>query len=268
MLGAIIGDIAGSAYEHRKVESYDFPLFQRRSCITDDSVLTIGVAGAILEVRKKKDFSRSKEYYLQYIRLYGRRYPDAGYGHSFMGWLKSDKPKPYYSYGNGSGMRVSPVGLAFETMKDVLSEAKKTAEITHNHSDGIKGAQAVAGSVFLAKGGATKKEIRDFVVNKIGYPLDFDLETLRKKYRFEIQCAHSVPQAIFAFLQSNDFEDAVRKAVYIGGDSDTIACMAGAIAAAFYKSIPVDIKTKALFYLDAEQKKVMSTFNGMFHTDW
>ena len=268
MIGAIIGDIIGSVYEHRRVTSFDFKLFSPRCCFTDDSVLTIAVANAILACFKKNTGKSSRDYYLNYIRLYGKRYPDAGYGHSFYNWLCSHNPRPYNSYGNGSAMRVSPVGLAFNTISDVLDEAKKTASISHNHPDGIKGAQAVAAAVFLAHNGSSKSKIKDFIEKKIGYPLGFNLEDLRKYYNFEIQCSKSVPQAIFTFLESHDFEDAIRKAIYIGGDSDTLACISGAIAGAFYKQIPQAIKNKALNYLDAEQKKVIFEFNKKFHINY
>ena len=199
------------------------------------------------------------------MRLYGKRYPQAGYGQSFKEWLVSPDPKPYHSYGNGSAMRVSPVGCAFPSLKEVLKEAKKSAEITHNHPDGIKGAQAVAGSVYLAFRNHSKDEIRKSVEKDIGYSLDFNLEDLHKHYKFEIQCKHSVPQAIYAFLISKDFISAVSNALYIGGDSDTIASIAGAIAGAYYKKIPEEIKEKLLVFLDAPQKKVIHDFIAGFH---
>jgi ADP-ribosylglycohydrolase len=264
LLGAIIGDIAGSSYEGGGGKPADFAFFPKGSSITDDSVMTLAVAKAVVECAKNNDWENSKKYYLEYTRTYGSRYPHAGYGHGFKEWLQSDNPKPYGSYGNGSAMRVSAIGYAFDGMDRTLAEAEKSAAITHNHPDGIRGAKAVAAAVHLARNGRTREEIGSFIESDIGYPLDFNLDRLHADYRFEIQCSQSVPQALFAFLVSNDFEDAVRKALWIGGDTDTIACIAGAVAEAFYKTIPGEIKSKAMFYLDADQKKVVREFNGMF----
>jgi ADP-ribosylglycohydrolase len=264
MIGAIIGDIAGSSFEHRDAKPDTIRFFEKGSSVTDDSVLTLAMARAILEFRNQEKEKNSGVFYRAQLHAYGRRYPDAGYGQSFKDWLAAEDPRPYHSFGNGSAMRVSPIGYAFPTLSETLVEAKKSAAVTHNHPDGIKGAQAVAGCVHLAWHGADKDRIRDFVEKDIGYSLDFNLEDLHRNYQFEIQCARSVPQAIFAFLESADFANAIRNALYIGGDSDTMACIAGAVAGAFYKSIPGEIIDAAAIFLDAEQKKLIREFNAAF----
>jgi len=264
MLGAIIGDIAGSPYEGKTEKPARVAFFERGSVATDDTVCTLEVANAILEWTARGDQARSRKYYAANLRAFGRRYPDAGYGQSFREWIFSDSAGPYRSYGNGAAMRVSPIGLSCGDLAETLREAAKCAGVTHNHPDGVRGAKAAAGAVFLAHRGFSKAEIKRFVEKKIGYKLDFDVEELHCNYRFEIKCSRSVPQAIFAFLVSNDFEDAIRKAVYIGGDSDTTASIAGAIAGAFYKSIPDSVKDNALTFLDVEQKRIIREFDGKF----
>lgn len=253
MLGAITGDIVGSVFEFDNVKDEAFPLFSEKSRFTDDSVLTCAVADALLSASSYKD--KLKEYFLLY--------PKAGFGASFMRWGFSKEPKPYNSYGNGSAMRVSPVAYVFNDLELVLSEAKKSAEVTHNHTEGIKGAQAVAGSIFLARNGKTKEEIKSFFQERFGYMLDFDLVKLRKNYQYDITCQGTVPQAIFCFLISNDFEDAIRKAVSIGGDSDTVACITGSIAEAYYKGIPEAIKSEVLARLDDRLRDVVKKFSQL-----
>ncbi|MBN1260154.1 MAG: ADP-ribosylglycohydrolase family protein [Anaerolineae bacterium] len=222
MLGAIAGDVIGSVYERHPIKTTAFPLFRSRSRFTDDTVLTVAVADAILYGGD----------YATVIRTYGRRYPRAGYGGLFQRWLASDHPEPYNSWGNGSAMRVSPVGYAFATVDEVLREARRTAEITHNHPEGIKGAQAAALAVFLARTGADKETIRAEIGGRFGYDLQRTVAQLRPTYAFDVSCQGSVPEALIAFLDAVDFEDAVRQAVSLGGDSDTLACIAGAIAEA------------------------------------
>ncbi len=212
MLGAITGDIIGSVYEFTNVKpDVDFPLFVKDSEFTDDSVLTVALADSILN-----DFSYSEK-----LRQYYLRYPDAGYGGMFHNWARSQNPKPYNSWGNGSAMRVSPVGWAYNDLETVLLNAKESAEVTHNHPEGIKGAQATAASIFLARTKHPKKEIKEFVEKNFDYNLDLDIEDLRKNYKFNESCQDTVPQAIYTFLISENFEDSIRKAIYIGGDSDT-----------------------------------------------
>jgi ADP-ribosylglycohydrolase len=231
ILGAITGDIIGSSYEFNNVKSTDFELFTNDTFFTDDSVLTAATMHALLH---RIDYG-------QVYHSFGRIYPHRGYGGGFKEWLHSDNPKPYNSLGNGSAMRVSPVGWYCAGIDDVLAEAKKSAEVTHNHPEGIKGAQAVAASVFLARTGKGKAAIKKFIVDTFGYNLDRSIDEIRPVYEFDGTCQGSVPEAIIAFLESSDYEDAVRLAVSIGGDSDTIACIAGGIAEAFYGEIPEDI---------------------------
>jgi ADP-ribosylglycohydrolase len=228
MIGAIAGDIIGSAYEWHYTKSPDFELFTPQSSPTDDTVLTIAVADCILH---------DKEYALT-LKEYGRKYPYAGYGGMFLDWLCSDSLAPYNSFGNGSAMRVSPVGFAFSKLNTVLLEAERSAAVTHNHHEGIKGAQAIAASIFLAKSGEDKEKIREYVEYTFSYDLHQTIEEIRPWYRFDETCQGSVPQAIIAFLESENYEDAVRKAVSLGGDSDTLGCMTGGIAQAYYREIP------------------------------
>jgi ADP-ribosylglycohydrolase len=254
MIGAIAGDIIGSAYEWHNIKSKEFELFSPRSKFTDDTVLTVAVADCILN---NKDYAKT-------LKEYGRKYPHAGYGGNFNRWLLSDDLGPYNSFGNGSAMRVSPVGFAFDTLDKVLSEAKRSAEVTHDHPEGIKGAQATAGAIFLARTGKDKKEIRDYIEATFKYDLSPTLVAIRPDYRFDETCQGSVPQAIIAFLESENYEDAVRNAVSIGGDSDTIACITGGIAEAFYKIIGNDIIRAARGLLDTRLLNIVDLFLKRF----
>jgi len=250
MIGAIAGDIIGSVHERNNIKLTDFPLFDQWSHFTDDTVLTIAIADAILT---DSDYgSKLREWY--------RLYPDRGYGPGFRRWAASDKIRPRFSMGNGSAMRVSPIGFAFETLDEVLNEARKSAEPSHSHIEGIKGAHAVATSVFLAKKGFSKQYIKDYVTSTFSYNLDRTIEQIRPKYKFDSTCPGSVPEAIIAFLESMDFESAVRLGVSLGGDSDTIACIAGGIAEAYYGGVPEDIRSQALRMLDDRQRSVVNTF--------
>ncbi|MCF8232693.1 MAG: ADP-ribosylglycohydrolase family protein [Bacteroidales bacterium] len=231
MIGALAGDIIGSVYEAHPIKTKNFPLFKRRSHFTDDSVLTIAIGKAIID----------KGSYLAYVKKIGRSYPHCGYGGSFIRWLLSESTQPYHSFGNGAAMRVSPVGFAFESEEEVLQQAQETAEITHNHPEGIKGAQAVVLAVYLARTGKSKEEIRSTLAAEFEYDLDRTVESIRPTYHFDITCQGSVPEAIIAFLDPDSYEDAVRNAVSLGGDSDTLACMTGGIAEAFYREIPKNI---------------------------
>jgi ADP-ribosylglycohydrolase len=250
MIGAIAGDIIGSVYERNSIKKTDFPLFSPRSRFTDDTVLTVAIADAIME---KKDYAET-------IREYGLLYPNAGYGGSFYKWLFSENPQPYQSYGNGSAMRVSPVGFAFQTLPDVLREAEGSAAITHNHPEGIKGAQATAAAIFLARNGASKGEIRQYISDTFGYDLEQTLDEIRPHYFFDVSCQGSVPQSIVAFLESANYEDAIRKAVSLGGDSDTMACIAGGIAQAYYKEVPGFIVEETRKRLDHRLLGVIGRF--------
>jgi ADP-ribosylglycohydrolase len=231
MIGAIAGDIIGSVFEQYAIKSTQFELFSRLSRFTDDTVLTVAVADSIL---KNIDYATS-------LKTFGEKYPDAGYGASFFKWIFSSDMKPYNSWGNGSAMRVSPVGFAFTSIEDVLKEAKKSAEVTHNHPEGIKGAQAVALAIFLARSGKNKAVIKAEIGHRFGYYLDRRLDDIRPHYSFDVSCQGSVPESIIAFLEGENFEDTIRKGISLGGDSDTIACIAGGIAQAFYQNIPQEI---------------------------
>ena len=254
MLGAIAGDIIGSVYEFNNIKSTDFVLITAESDFTDDSVLTVATADCILRQGSYSDF----------YRRYYRKYPGRGYGGMFHEWGSSDNAGPYNSFGNGSAMRVSPVGFAFDTIEEVLQEAERSAAVTHDHPEGIKGAQTVASCIYLARKGRTKKEIRNYVSGIFNYQLDDTVENIRPYYTFNETCQGSVPQAIIAFLESGDYEDAVRKAVSIGGDSDTIACIAGGIAEAFYGGVPEDIKSEVLPKLDENILEVITRFYDKF----
>lgn len=251
MIGAIAGDIIGSVFERRNIKTTNFELFSFESTFTDDTVLTVAVADCIMT---GKDYARA-------FKEYGRKYPHAGYGPGFLNWLFSATMEPYSSFGNGSAMRVSPVGFAFDTIEEVLKEAKLSAEVTHNHPEGIKGAQATAAAVFLARKGESKEAIREYITENFGYNLNQSLEKIRPYYTFDATCLGSVPQAIIAFLESENFEDAIRKAVSLGGDSDTIACIAGGIAQAYYKSIPSLIVSKVKEILPPDLLEVVERFN-------
>ncbi|HLJ55693.1 MAG TPA: ADP-ribosylglycohydrolase family protein [Chthonomonadaceae bacterium] len=254
MIGAIAGDIIGSVYEWKRIKTKEFPLFDGDCRFTDDSVLTIAVADAIL----------TGQSYLQTIRAYGLRHPDAGYGGAFVRWLASGSGEPYGSWGNGSAMRVSAVGHAFENAEDVLREAKRSAEVTHDHPEGIKGAQATALAVFRARAGAPKEEIRSEIAARFGYDLSSTVDAIRPAYRFDVSCQGTVPAALIAFLDSTSYEDAVRNAVSLGGDSDTLACIAGSIAEAHYGGVPAEIQERALLLLTTELRDVVLRFRDMY----
>jgi ADP-ribosylglycohydrolase len=254
IIAAIIGDVIGSIYEWENCKSTNFNLFDPRCRFTDDSVLTMAVADAILN---KKDFADT-------IWRYGRKYSGRGYGGRFKKWLKSDDKQPYYSYGNGSAMRVSPIGFAYNDLPTVMEMAKQSAEVTHDHPEGIKGAQAIATAVFLARQGQSKAEIKAFISSTFDYDLSFSIAQIRPTYTFDVTCQGSVPQAIVAFLDSSDFESAIRLAISIGGDSDTIACMAAAIAAAFYKEIPPEILDFVTARLPIEFIELLNEFEAKF----
>lgn len=231
MVGAIIGDIIGSRFEKNNLKSKDFELFTKDSRFTDDTVLTVAIADCIL----------NSKLYESEVKAYGRSFPLAGYGGNFRKWLAGILQGPYNSWGNGSAMRVSPVGFAYDDEKTVLEEAKKSAAITHNHEEGIKGAQAMAMAILLARKGKSKNEIKEYVEKKFRYDLSRTIADIRPTYKFDISCQGSVPEAIIAFLESENFEDAIRTAISIGGDSDTIASMSGALAEAYYKTIPEEL---------------------------
>ena len=266
MLGAIIGDIVGSIYEFDNIKTKDFNLFTNEMFFTDDTVMTIAIADAIMNGAKPENFILS-------MKKWGGDYIDKSYGHSFRRWLKSENSEPYNSWGNGSAMRVSPCGwvaklnIPFEEgLKLTEDLAKKSAEVTHNHPEGIKGAQATASSIFFMRHGKSKNAIeeyknklKDYIQNKYKYDLNFTLNEIRPSYAFNESCQKTVHQAIVSFLESENFEDAIRNAISIGGDSDTLAAITGSIAEAAY-GIPENIKEKAISYLDNEIKEVYNSW--------
>jgi len=254
MIGPIAGDIIGSVFEWNNVKTTEFPLFSPTSTFTDDSVLSVAVADVILNGGD----------YVSSFKKYGRKFPDSCYGGNFRHWLFSDESKPYNSWGNGSAMRVSPVGFAFETVEEVLAEAEKSAAVTHNHLEGIKGAQATALAIYLARIGSSKGHIRETIAKHFQYDLSRTLDEIRPGYSFDESCQGTVPEAITAFLESNDFEDAIRKAISIGGDSDTIACITGGIAQAYYKEIPEYIIENVRLRLPDYLLRIVDEFNLKF----
>ncbi len=254
MIGAIAGDIIGSVFEQNPIKTTEFPLFRIHSHFTDDTVLTVAVAYAILN---NTDYAYS-------LKLFGRRYPNAGYGLSFFHWLQAAESKPYNSWGNGSAMRVSPVGFAFDSEDEVLIEAQKSAAVTHDHPEGIKGAQAAALAIYLARTGHTKWDIQIEISNRFNYDLERTLDNIRPFYCFDISCQGTVPEAIIAFLESQNYEDAVRKGISLGGDSDTIGCITGGIAQGFYKEVPPGIISEVRKRLPQEFLTIIDKFNQEF----
>jgi ADP-ribosylglycohydrolase len=255
MLGAIAGDIIGSVFEHNNTKSTDFPLFSPRSFFTDDTVLTVALADSILHQAPYVD--KLKEYYFLY--------PHAGYGGFFHQWARSAESRPYNSFGNGSAMRVSPVGFASPDLDTVLREAESSAAVTHNHPEGIKGAQAAAAAIFLARTGASKVEIKGYIEKTFNYNLSRPFTEIWQTYRYNESCQETVPEAITAFLVSRDFEDAIRKAVSLGGDSDTLACITGGIAEAFYGGVPAVIQAKGFQILDTRLSRIVCKFYEQFN---
>jgi len=262
MLGAIIGDIAGSRFEWNSNKTKEFDLLtQIGGCATtDDSIMTIAIANAVLNC--DGDYSELGSEAKRQLLTMGNKYPNAGYGGSFRKWLTSSDPQPYNSYGNGSAMRVSPCAYAAKTLEEAIELSKAVTEITHNHPEGIKGAEAVTVAIFMALHGKSILEIRDYI-NKHYYKLDFTLDSIRESYSFDVSCQGSVPQAIEAFLESSDFEDAIRNAVSLGGDADTQAAIAGSIAEAYY-GIPSETRKLALTFLDEEMLSTINSFEARY----
>ena len=260
MLGAIIGDTVGSRFEWKNHKSKDFTLFSGECRLTDDSVMTLAIAKAILASRE--DRSDLSGLAVRCMQQFGRLYPNAGYGGSFARWLRASDPQPYNSYGNGAAMRISPCGFAARNLDEAKETARLVTVVTHDHPEGIKGAEAVASAVFLARTGRTKEEIRNHMEENY-YRLDFTLDEIREEYTFDVSCQGSVPQALEAFLESADFEDAIRSAVSIGGDSDTIAAIAGGIAEAYY-GIPDHLREQEMAFMDERQREILTEFEKVY----
>ena len=262
MYGAIIGDIVGSVYEFHNIKTKDFPWLTDKNHFTDDTVMTVAVADAILKCARDNtinDLNLFKDELCSSMHRWGRIYWKAGYGQKFIWWLMRKSKEPYNSYGNGSAMRVSPIAWYCKTLDETLRLARASSEITHNHPEGIKGAEVVAGAIFLAKSGSTKEEIKKFTA--LYYDISFTLDDIRPAYRHVESCQESVPQALEAFFESTDFEDAIRCAISIGGDSDTIAAIAGSVAEAFY-GIPEEIKSRIANYMDESILNIVESFKN------
>ncbi len=250
MIGAITGDIIGSVHEGSGTKTKDFPLFDEHSRFTDDTVLTVAVADQLLNGGDHIDLFHD----------YFHAWPMAGYGMSFIRWAGHRQREPYNSWGNGSAMRVSPVGFACDSLDEVMAIARRSAEVPHNHPEGVRGAQATAVAVYLARTGRDKPDIKSHIESEFGYQLSDKLDDIRHAYGFDVSCQGSVPQSIIAFLESNDYEDAIRNAISLGGDADTMACIAGGIAEAFYGGVPEDIRAQAFDRLDEPLRVVAAEF--------
>ena len=263
MLGAIVGDIVDSVYEFNNTKDYNFHMVTPRSRFTDDTVMTLAVAEWLTE-----DKTHSESYLIKCMQELGRKYPNVGYGGTFRRWLYRKNPKTYNSWGNGSAMRVSPVGYFAHNLGETMELAKTSAEVTHHHPEGIKGAQAIASAIYLARQGKAKKDIQQYVSDTFDYDLDLTIDLIRPAYTFDVSCMGSVPEAIIAFLDGNDFEDTIRKAVSIGGDSDTFGAMAGSIAQAMY-GMPKPLAGYCYECLTPELRSILDEFEDMtdHHTD-
>jgi ADP-ribosylglycohydrolase len=254
MLGAIVGDVIGSVHEGRGTKTKDFPLFVPQSTFTDDTVLTVAIAEWILTGHDLVDL----------LHVYTETYRHRGYGFRFYHWATSHDREPYNSFGNGAAMRVGPVGFAFQTLEEVLAWSKQSAEVTHNHPEGIKGAQATATAIFLARRGREKDQIRNALETQFGYDLSLQLEHIRPTYSFNETCQETVPQALAAFFESVSFEDAIRNAISLGGDADTLACIAGSVAEAYYGGVPPDLAAAVVAMLDKRLVAVIDQFRERF----
>lgn len=254
MLGAIVGDVVGSVHEWAGTKTKDFEILDPRATFTDDSVLSVAVAEWVLDAKDLIDL----------LHAYTRDFPGRGYGGMFHRWASARSREPYGSYGNGSAMRVSPVGLAFDSLEDVLTWAERSAAVTHNHPEGIRGAQATAAAVFHARRGDTKDQIRDGLERRFGYDLHTPLDQIRPHYEFDESCQGTVPQAIVAFLESTSFEDALRNAISLGGDADTLACITGGIAEAYYGGVPEELGGPIRGLLDQRLLSVVDRFQQRF----
>ncbi len=262
MYGAILGDMIGSPYEFDKGnKSKDFEMFEGDAGFTDDTVMTIAVAEALTAtLGEDDDFIKDSIVYS--MKRWGKKYPNAGYGLRFIDWLASTDPKPYDSYGNGSAMRVSSAGWLYDTLEETLHAAKLTSEVTHNHPEGIKGAQATAAAIFMARTGSSKEDIKNYIVSEFGYDLSRTCDEIRPAYKHVESCQETVPEAITAFLEGESFEDVIRTAVSLGGDCDTLTCIAGSIAEAFY-GVPEDLLDECILRVPAEMYEVIQSFDEL-----
>lgn len=259
MYGAILGDMIGAPYEFDMGDkTKDFPLFGSRTQFTDDSVMTVAVAEALMETAGEPD-ERVKDAVVRSMQKWGRRYPDAGYGGMFYRWIWKRHPRPYHSFGNGSAMRVSSAGWLYDDIGESRRAARLSAEVTHDHPEGIRGAEATAAAIFLARSGSSKEEIKEYIVREFGYDLSRTCDEIRPSYHHVESCQETVPQAVTAFLEGTDFEDVIRTAVSLGGDSDTLTCIAGSIAEAFY-GVPDEMKAEGRKRLPQDMLDVLDRF--------
>ena len=266
MYGAILGDIIGSPYEFdRGNKCKDFPLFSPDSAFTDDSVMTLAVADAFLTLPPKAEDEDIRRQLVQSMQTYGRKYPYAGYGGMFHRWLRDTNPQPYGSYGNGSAMRVSSVGWLFDDLETVRHMARLSAEVTHNHPEGIKGAEATASAIYLARTGSTKAEIKNYIEEQFRYDLSRSCDEIRPGYHHVESCMETVPEALTAFLDGNSFEDVIRTAVSLGGDCDTLTAIAGSIAEGFY-GVPQDLQEECYKRLPERLKATLRSFQEVVRT--
>ena len=260
MYGAILGDIIGSPYEFdRGSKTKDFPFFDRGASYTDDSVMTIAVADALMQALVNgviEDEAATKDLLIDSMHKWGHRYPYAGYGFRFFHWLRDGNREPYGSYGNGSAMRVSSAGWLFEDLETTRKAARWTADVTHNHPEGIKGADALASAIWMARNGKTKEEIKAFIISEFGYDLSRNCDEIRPGYYHIESCQQTVPEAVTAFMEGTDFEDVIRTAVSLGGDCDTLTCIAGSIAEAFY-GVPDHLKRECENRLPEDMRKIL-----------
>jgi len=271
MIGAILGDIIGSRFEFdRGDKTKDFTLFTYESEYTDDTVMTVAVAEALLKTYGMSltslDEKKVKDDLINSMKKWGRKYPFAGYGGRFIGWLMGDSTEPYNSYGNGSAMRVSPAGWLYDTLEETRKVARWTAEVTHNHPEGIKGAESVAAVMFLARTGHSKEEIREYVTREFGYDLSRTCDEIRPLYHHVESCQETVPEAMTAFFEGESFEDVIRTAVSLGGDCDTLTDIAGAMAEAFY-GVPDELISECFMRLPDDMRKVLDEFDELVHPD-
>ena len=263
MYGAILGDIIGSPFEFdRGSKSKNFPLFSKHSTYTDDTVMTIAVAAALLKLPMEAEDEAVRWELVRRLQSYGQRFPYAGYGGMFRRWLRAKDPQPYGSYGNGSAMRVSSVGWLYNDLATVRRMARLSAEVTHNHPEGIKGAEATASAIFLARTGSTKAEIKAYIEENFHYDLSRTCDEIRPSYRHVESCQETVPEAITAFLEGESFEDVIRTAVSLGGDCDTLTCIAGSIAEALY-GVPEELKVESRKRLPEEFLEVLQCFEDV-----
>lgn len=260
MYGAILGDIIGSPYEFDMGnKSKEFPFFDKDCMFTDDSVMTIAVGEALLDAGENASIDVIRQNVIRSMKKWGRNYPDAGYGGNFFWWLRTEGDNPYGSYGNGSAMRVSAAGWLYDSLERTREVARATADVTHNHPEGIKGAEAIASVIFMARNGASKEEIKDYVIHEFGYDLSRTCDEIRPNYRHVESCQETVPEAITAFLEGIDFEDVIRTTVSLGGDCDTLTAIAGSMAEAYY-GVSEWMREECEKRIEPEMREVLERF--------